>query len=315
LVEKLLILYLQLGGGVLLGVLLGRCLPPAVPHHLGKFLFWIGVPLSIVGFLQQTTLSGAVWLAPVIAWVAILLGVALAWLWLNRTWVFQSQGPVPDRWSKPERGSFLLTAMVGNTGYLGYPVSLALVGPQYFAWALFYDMIGTLLGAYGLGIMVAAYFGRGDRHLGPLLRSLIYNPAPWSLGLGLALRQLSLPPLVEQGLLGAAWGMLALSLVLIGMRLSQLSSWRSLQQGLQSLSIKMLTVPLLVGIALSLAGITGEPRLVLVLQSAMPPAFATLVIAEAYDLDRTLAVTCLALGTVGLLMTLPLWLWLFGLQS
>ncbi len=207
----------------------------------------------------------------------------------------------------------MLTAMVGNTGYLGYPVSLSLVGPQYFAWALFYDMVGTLLGAYGLGVLLAAYFGRGDRSVGPLLRSLVYNPAPWSLGLGLVLRQLPLPALVEQGLLGAAWAMLGLSLLLIGMRLGQLSSWRSLQQGLQSLSIKMLTVPLLVGIALSLVGITGAPRLVLVLQAAMPPAFATLVISEAYDLDRTLTVTCLAVGTAGLLMTLPLWLWLFGL--
>ncbi|UZQ55772.1 AEC family transporter [Trichothermofontia sichuanensis B231] len=312
-VDKLLTLYLQLGGGVLCGLLLGRLLPATVPYRLGKFLFWIGVPLSIVGFLQQAQLGGAVWLAPAIAWVAILLGVFLAWLWLNWPQRFRPTDHQPTPWSKSERGSFMLTAMVGNTGYLGYPVSLSLVGPQYFAWALFYDMVGTLLGAYGLGVVLAAYFGRGDRSVGPLLRSLVYNPAPWSLGLGLVLRQLPLPAPVEQGLLGTAWAMLGLSLLLIGMRLGQLSSWRSLQQGLQSLSIKMLTVPLLVGIALSLAGITGAPRLVLVLQAAMPPAFATLVISEAYDLDRTLTVTCLAVGTVGLLMTLPLWLWLFGL--
>jgi len=52
--------------------------------------------------------------------------------------------------------------------------------------------------------------------------------------------------------------------------------------------------------------------LVLVLQMAMPPAFACLVIAEAYDLDRDLAVSSVALGTVVLPFTLPLWLWLFG---
>ncbi len=311
-VYKLLILYAQLGGGVCLGILLGRLLPPLVPYRLGKFLFWVGVPLSIVGFLQQANLTGSVWLAPAIAWVSILLGVVLAWAWLQRATLLGRQDQRTAVWSNPERGSFLLTAMVGNTGYLGYPVSLSLVGPQYFAWALFYDMIGTLLGAYGLGIVLAAYFGRGDQSLGPLLRSLIYNPAPWSLGLGLMIRQFALPPVWEQGLLGAAWTMLGLSLLLIGMRLSEVSSWRSLRQGLQSLSIKMLMVPLVVGIALSLAGVTGAPRLILVLQAAMPPAFATLVIAEAYDLDRPLTVTCLAVGTVALLLTLPLWLWLFG---
>jgi len=59
-------------------------------------------------------------------------------------------------------------------------------------------------------------------------------------------------------------------------------------------------------------GINGVTRLVLVLQTAMPPAFATLVIAEAYDLDRDLAVTALAVGTIGILFLLPVWIYLFG---
>jgi malate permease and related proteins len=63
--------------------------------------------------------------------------------------------------------------------------------------------------------------------------------------------------------------------------------------------------------SLPLLGITGNPLLVIVLQMAMPPAFATLVIAEAYDLDRELTVTTLAIGSVALLLLLPLWLWLF----
>ncbi|NJN58970.1 MAG: AEC family transporter, partial [Leptolyngbyaceae cyanobacterium SL_5_9] len=43
-----------------------------------------------------------------------------------------------------------------------------------------------------------------------------------------------------------------------------------------------------------------------------PPAFATLVIAEAYNLDRELTVTALAVGSLGLLLMLPMWLWLFS---
>ncbi len=67
----------------------------------------------------------------------------------------------------------------------------------------------------------------------------------------------------------------------------------------------------MLGSSLSLFGITGSPQLVIVLQMAMPPAFATLVIAEAYNLDHDLTVTALAIGSVGLLFTLPIWLWLF----
>lgn len=96
------------------------------------------------------------------------------------------------------------------------------------------------------------------------------------------------------------------------MRLRQLDSWHSLPRASISLGIKMLLVPLILGSFLSLLGITGAPGLVIVLQMAMPPAFATLVIAEAYNLDRDLAVTALAVGSMGILLTLPIWLALFG---
>jgi predicted permease len=123
---------------------------------------------------------------------------------------------------------------------------------------------------------------------------------------------LPVPPVLEQGVLGFAWGMVILSLVLIGMRLSQLSGWSNLQKVAASLGIKMLLVPLSLGIGLGYLGITGDAQLVLVLQMAMPPAFATLVIAEAFDLDRNLTVTTLAVGSIGLLVMLPVWLWLFA---
>ncbi len=48
------------------------------------------------------------------------------------------------------------------------------------------------------------------------------------------------------------------------------------------------------------------------LQMAMPPAFATLVLAETYNLDRDLAVTAIAIGSTALLFTLPIWLLLFS---
>lgn len=334
---KLLALYTQLGGLVLLGFILGSKLPKAVPTYLGQFLFWIGVPISILAFLRQTDLSGAIWLAPIFAWLAILLGAAGAWCWIclvrgkKRAEEAEETGgepvgahgsPLPTRhsfvathssfWSKPTQGSFLLAAMVGNTGYIGYPVALAVVGTQYFGWALFYDLLGSTLGAYGLGVVLAARFGKGVNDRRQLAQAILINPALWSFSLGLVFRQIPLPHLAELSLQKLGWIVVSLALVLIGMRLQKLNSWHSLPKASISLAIKMLLVPLILGSILSLFGITGAPRLVIVLQMAMPPAFATLVIAEAYDLDRDLAVTALAIGTIGLLLTLPIWLSLFG---
>jgi len=297
-------LYLRLGGGICVGWLLGKLLPPTAPIYLGKFLFWVGVPLSIVGFLRQADLSGQIWIAPLAAWAAIFLGGGLAWGVIR-------QHPPSLAGNKPTQASFLLAAMFGNTGYLGFPITLALVGEKYFGWALFYDMLGSLFGAYGLGIAIAARFGQGAESLPKLLTAILINPALWSFGLGLIFRQQPLPPTIEQTLKIIAWGAIACSLILIGMRLSQLQSWGNFQKVAIALSIKMLIVPLILGSILSLFGIQGAPLLVIVLQMGVPPAFATLVLAEVYDLNRDLAVSAIALGSILLLLTLPLWLYLY----
>jgi predicted permease len=299
---KLLSIYGPLIGWTGLGCFLGRSLPASVPSYLGKFLFWIGVPIGIIAFLRHTQLSATLWLAPVSAWLAILLGLGLSWGWI--TWQRSPSRP-------PTRISFLIASMVGNTGYIGFPISLALLGPQYFAWAVFYDLLGSTPGAYGLGVALAAQADQEQQPWWQPLQTMVINPALWSFGFGLIGRDFPLPNWVEMALRTIAWGIVSLSLILVGMRLSQLSSLNRIQPAIVSLSIKMLLTPLILGSSLWLLGIKGSVHQALLLQMAMPPAFATLVISEAYELDPEFAVTAIAIGCLNLLLTLPLWLWLF----
>ncbi len=337
---NLLQLYIPLVLWVGLGVVLGRMLPESVAHRLGRGLFWVGVPLGIAIFLRQADLTGDTWLAPVVCWAAVLSGAAIAWGWIKR----QSQHSLTSKsstsksstsksstsksstskpstsksWSSSTQGSFLNASMFGNTGYLGYPVTLALVGPQYFGWAVFYDTLGSTLAVYGIGVAMASNFGDNPmleeqpNHMRRTLKAVIKNPALWGFAAGIAFQRVELLDSVERVLQGMAWTVIALSLALLGMRLSRVPFRANLTKATASLGIKMLIVPLLVGGVVSTLGITGAPRLVLVLQSAMPPAFATLILAEAYNLDRDLTVTNLAIGSIALLLTIPIWLALFG---
>lgn len=287
------------------GLICGRLLPSWVANRLGIGLFWVGIPIGIVVFLRKTNLSGAIWIAPAIAYMAIFLGLVMAGLVIT---IYQKC--TQNSLSPPAIGSLLLAAMVGNTGYLGYPVTLSLSGSEYFAWALFYDLIGTTIGAYGFGVALAAKFsGNQDRKFNPL-QAMFCNPALASLLVGILLRPVSFPNWLNLILDGIAWSAIALSLILIGMRLSQIRSSPTTFLPSYSLLIKMFVVPLLLSQVLPYTGLEKQIIRVLVLQSAMPPAFATLLLAENFNLDRDITVTTLAFGTILLLATIPLWLWL-----
>lgn len=316
-------IYVPLCGGVLVGIvaslLLGaspvkrrfrRSLQQQVPIFLGRFLFWVGVPGSLIHFLRKADLSGGVWVSPVMAWVAFGVSLLLAWIWLQVQF---------QKWADPSKGTFLIGAMVGNTGYIGYPVILLLpqLGTEYFGWAVFYDLLGTVFGAYGLGIMIGAHYGRGvgeARSLTPWqqsLKALVTAPTFPAFLIGLLLRPVTLPLWLDRGLQGFAWSMVMLSLVLMGMRLQQLRSWSQVPPAIAATSLRMLVAPLVVGLILTLVGLGAAPRLVVVLQAGMPSALATLVLTETFNLDRDLAVTCVGVSSAALLLTLPLWLTLF----
>ncbi len=357
----LLRLYLPIGAAVFIGIGisfglsrlglkhdLARQWHSLLPSYLGKFLFLIGVPISVVNFIRKADLSGAIWLAPIIAWGAIALGLLCTWLWLRIN---------PERWSIRSRGSFTLVSIVGNTSYLGFPIVLLLpqLGPDYFGWALLYDVLGTFFGAYGLGVIVAArtnlqnqalllrqhqaitdsspptetenesaafsmtaspeelaLASREGYSLWGITREVLKNPALLAFGVGLALRPVVFPDWLNLSLNGGAWIVIMLSLVLMGIRLQQLDTWNTIRPALGAVSIKMLIVPLLVAMLLTTFGMEGPPRLVLTLESAMPSAFAALVLAEGYNLDRDLVVTTLGVSSLVLVLMLPFWLWGFA---
>jgi hypothetical protein len=311
----LLRLYAPIGAVILAGMALGQglasrghtlgkgaSLHQQLPHRLGQGLFWVGLPLSVVGFLNRIDLSSQLYLAPVVAWATILSGLACSRLWIAM---------LGQRWPRSTRVSFSLAAMLGNTGFIGYPVILLLpqLGLEGFGWALFYDAMGTLLGSYGLGAVLAQGSVPGGWQQG--WRTILRNPILAAFGLGLLLRPLPLPTWLDTGLYRIAWLVVGLSLLLMGLRIQQLRSWQHLPRATVAIAIKMVLAPLMVGLALTALGIGGVPRLVMVLQAGMPSAFANLVLAETYDLDRDLAVTCVGLSSASLLVTLPLWLWGF----
>ncbi|WP_198406032.1 AEC family transporter [Parathermosynechococcus lividus] len=279
-----------------------RFVPATTTGWLAQGLFWVGAPLCALSFILTTPLTGSSSLAPLMAWAGMGLGVGVAWLWLRWHPCHTRQGS----------GSFLLATMVGNTGFIGYPITWQLLGSSHFSWALFYDLLGSLLISYSAGIGLAASFGQTHVSVPKLLWHIGRNPTLWCVGLGLALRNYPLPAIAHQGLLAVAWLMVLAGLVYMGMCLGETNLHMDWRRIIPCLSIKMFLVPLLLGIGLTLVGVNGLPRLGIVLQAGMPPAFMTLVLADVYRLDRPFAASLIMVSLLVLVPLLPLWLLLFG---
>lgn len=279
-----------------------------LPSLLSRYLYTVGIPLCVVNFVRVADLSASVFLAPLVAWFAMGLALLVAWLVLKVT------RRVVDA---SERGSVLLLSYIGNTSYLGFPVVLLLpqLGHAYFSWAVLYDVFGTFFGAYGLGLVLARWQVAASiplwRRLLDAVLELLRNPSLYAFALGLALRPVDLPDPLLQVVSTVAWASIMLCLVVMGMRLQQLTSWRHLRLAFQPVAIKMMVVPLVVATALTVFGLDGPPRLVLVLQASMPCGLATLVLAERYGLNRDRVVAALGLSTLLMVVMVPIWVMLF----
>ncbi len=279
-----------------------RFLPAKTAAWLAQGLFWVGTPLTAFSFIVTTPMTQFSALAPLLAWLGMGIGVGLAWLWLQQCPVQTRQG----------QGSFLLATMVGNTGFIGFPITWRLLGQDYFSWALFFDLMGTLLISYSAGIGVAASFSDRSISGSKLLWHIGRNPTLWCVGIGLLLRQHPLPAIAQQGLLTLAWLMVITGLIYMGICLGEARLKLQWQWIIPSLTIKMLLVPLLLGVGLTAIGVTGPPRLGIVLQAGMPPAFMTLILADVYHLDRAFAAGLILTSLFALIPLLPLWLVLFA---
>jgi malate permease and related proteins len=318
-----------------IGIVLFRFVPEQFPRVLGRGLYWIGVPLEIFALARQAQWSAALGTAPLLTISAVLAGLSLSWLTLqsinqrpkSKLWIlgwerFTSSLKTPslfgshsERWADRDRqGSFMLAAMLGNTGFVGLAVAPIFVSEPYLSWLILYSVTQNVVGTYGIGVFVASYFGRpaAQSRGWQQIWDVLTVPSLWAFVAGSLSQSVALPELIESGLQASVWVIIPAALLLMGMRLSQLKGWQSLQLGIGPSLLKSILVPGVVGLLATGLQIPNDARLGLVLMAGMPTAFAGLILAEEYELDRELIASSIVLTTGLLVVTLPCWLLIFG---
>jgi len=311
-----------------LGLIFSRITPDSFLRFLGQALYWVGVPLQLLVLARHTNTSSD-GLIPVEVSIGVLvLSLVIAMLtWWSWQWFIKFKEK-PDQQNPDQKspdisdtrasmGSFILATILGNTGFVGLTLTQALTSHDQGLnndWAVLFSVTNNVIGTYGIAILIASYFGKKNlqNNWWIQLRDLMTVPSLWAFFIGLNTQFVKLPEMVESGLENSVLVVIAFALLLVGLRLGMIQGRKSLAIASVASLIKVLIVPLLVGLGATYFGVTGEERLVLVLMSGTPTGLSVLILAEVYDLDRDLLASSIALTFVGLFLALPFWLFLFS---
>ncbi|MEA5392509.1 malate transporter [Cyanobium gracile UHCC 0139] len=295
-----------LGLGLLLGVRF-----PGLPGRLAPPLITWGIPISLVALLLRAGFRAELVAAALMAAAASGLGLLLLRL------------PALGRYVPG--GSLQLGCIVGNTGYWGLPVALALLPAEAIGFTIAFDLMATLI-TWSLGPLLV------DRHAGSVsrqLQMLASSPAMRGLALAVLLHQTPWSAALAQWLWWPARLVVLVALALVGMRLGLMLRRRSADPVRGSALVaplvgKLLVLPMAMLLLASLLGLPSPLRDAVVLQAAAPTALSVLLLTEAAAAGQPEAAgagqrqvseavatlvlwsTALALGTV------PLWWWLLS---
>ncbi len=133
---------------------------------INALIIYVGLPAFIFRAVHGAELSPNLWGVVAVSWIVFAVMAGLSWLAARAL-----------KLPRPMAGAFIIATALGNTGYIGYPITQALLGGDALPEAIFSDVFGTVGALVFVGLLIAQRFGDNDEaHVNPL-RELLTFPA------------------------------------------------------------------------------------------------------------------------------------------
>lgn len=274
-------------------------------HALNVFVIYLAFPALV---LQQVPeLLGATGFG-----VDLLIPVSMAWI--QFILAFAIFYPLGEKlgWKRSATGAVILTAGLGNTSFVGFPVLEALLGPESLRSAILTDQAGSFLTLSTLGLVCASYFSGVSASLGSVIKRIVSFPPFLALVTAALLfaTGLSIPADLTKMLEKLSSTLVPLALVSVGIQLDvkpALIRKRLAPLGL-GLLYKLILIPLVltifyVGVLASHSSATQ----VAILESAMAPMITAAIVAAEFDLDTEIANLMVGVGIPLSLVSVYVW--------
>lgn len=203
-------------------------------------------------------------------------------------------------------GALMLVTAFGNTGFLGYPVVNAAFNGDGHAMltAVLFDGFGMSLAINTVGVAAASCFAGSKFEWRSLLEFLKTPLFPMTV-IALIFRTAYVPPIIMKTLSLLAAGTVPLAMISIGLNLSAGPMTRYPGPLAVAVVLKMAILPLLMFHLLPLIGVTGTVGKVVVLESAMPCAVFTGVVAGRYGANGAFAASAVFVMTLVSVVWIP----------
>ncbi len=207
------------------------------------------------------------------------------------------------RLSRAKTGAVVCTVLSVNTGYLGYPLTVALLGRDQLSTAVLYDVLVTgpslLLGAFAVGAALGTKAGEGPRER--LRAFFTRNPPLYAAVAGLLAPSALAPQVLVDASQALIVAILPLGFFAVGATLAENAEHGDLPMPPRltkpvavAIGARLLLVPaLLTLLAAPLIHLPAPYRLL----SAMPSGVNSMVVAHAYGLDMEITAEAVTWST------------------
>jgi malate permease and related proteins len=211
---------------------------------------------------------------------------------------------LPLRLDRAMTSAFLIVVMFSNSGNYGLPVVLFAFGRDALAHATVY-FVANAVATYTLGVFLAS---AGRRSIEQAASGVLKVPAVWGVAaagvvVGLGLR---VPPALMRPVELLSGAALPAMLLVLGMQLER-SAWPERPRLVALAGVLALVVtPLIAYGASQLLGLTGVARQAAIVQSGMPSAVLTTILALEFDVAPSFVTACVVLSTLASPITVTL---------
>ena len=205
--------------------------------------------------------------------------------------------------------SILVVVVLGNTGFLGYPISQGIFGAEGLVRAAFCDLATSII-FIAVSIILIIIF---DGSIKTAIKKIVTFMPLWGIILGILLNVFSIP-IGEFGssivnYLGGST--VPLIMISLGLSLNLRGFKRHFKEVSLASIIKLVIYPLLAICILSILGIAGLEYKIGLLEAMMPSAMLALILSLQFKLDSDLTSDCIFTDTLLSLITIPIFLFIF----